>query len=156
MTRSRRRTQLDDDTSSLLWAKKFLAVAGLVQLPFLLSILFHVRLPGALFGPMVVVSAVCGILGFVITNRELDLRGEALESSPTGPLIGPNLKAGMALFFYGAFLLPLLNLVIIVWTYSRASSAVRALRALHEDALAKQERRARLSGGPSDAFRNVP
>ena len=156
MTRSRRRTQLDEDTSSLLWAKKFLAVAGLVQLPFLLPILFHVRLPGVLFGPMAVVSAVCGILGFVITNRELDLRGEALESSPTGPLIGPNLKAGMALFFYGAFLLPLLNLVIIFWTYSRASSAVRALRSLHEDALAKQERRARLSGGPSDAFRNVP
>ena len=156
MTGSRTRTQLDDATTGLLWAKRFLAIAGLVQLPFLLPILLQIRLGSGLFGFTVVVSAVFGILGFVITNRELDLRGEALEGSPTGHLIGPNLKAGMTLFFYCAFLVPLLNLVIIIWAYARASSAVRALHSQHKDALAKQAQRARLASGPSDAFRSAP
>lgn len=156
MNNSRSKTRSDDATNSLIWAKRFLLIAALVQLPVLLPILLQIYLSQRFWVFTDVVSAVFGIIGFLITNHQLDLRREALESSPTGHLIGPRLKAGLILFFVGAFLVPLLNLVIIIWAYARANSAIQALDRLHQDAIAKREQRAKLTGGPCEAFRNVP
>ncbi len=152
MDRPFRSTQFPAIINKLIFAKRFLLVAGLVQLLLLLpadTIRKH-----HLFELVAVASAVCGVLGFLIAYRVLDLKGEALENSSIPHLAGPWLKSYVILFFMLTFLVPIMNLTIILWAYARSTSAIRELEQLRSEAIAKEKQRARLQGGVSDAFRS--
>lgn len=154
MNRSRWKplSEFDKAKNTFRWAKRFLLVASLVQLPFFLPLMFSIPLSNRLFFFVLFISAIFGILGFMIVSRQLELNDEALRNSPTQGLIGPVLSSGMVLFFWGAFFVPLLNLIAIVWAYGRARSAIRLLDQFQRDEIAKQARIDHLTGGSSSAF----
>ena len=154
MDRPVRSNQFAPIINKLIFAKRFLLVAVLVQLLLLLPA--EIIRKHHVFELVAVASAICGALGFFIAYRVLDLKGEALANSSLPHLVGPRLKAQAILLFMLAFLIPVINLVIILWAYARSSSAIRSLEQLRGEAMVKEKQRARLQGGVADAFRSPP
>jgi len=108
----------------LVLAKRLLAAAALVQL--MLFIPDHIIPAQRSFNFVLLASAVLGIIGFLIAYNRLNLKEEALNESSTFDLFGSRLKGAGILMFCLTFFVPLLNLVIIIWTYFRVPSAIRA------------------------------
>ena len=138
----------------LQFAKRFLLVGMLIQLLMLLPPV--PAYANRIFLLVIVVSAVAGGAGFLIAYRVLDLKAEAMAASSLPQFFGPRVKARVIFFFMLAFLVPGLNLVILLWTWMRCSSAIRQLEALRVEAIAKEKQRGRLQGGVAEAFRSAP
>lgn len=154
MDRPFRSSEFPAITNPLIFAKKLLLLAVLLEalllLPTAIVYKYH------LFAFVTVTSAVCGIVGFLIAYKVLDLKGEALTNSSLPYLVGPRLKAYLIFFFMLAFLVPILNLIIIIWTYVKSSMAINRLNDLLVEAIAKEKQKSRLQGGIADAFRTPP
>lgn len=120
-------------------ANMFLLVAALVQLLFFLPTSKDPSVHQKVFDFMVMVSAGCGGIGFFIAYRQLDLKGESAENPGMARFVGPNLKGGAVFFFFLAFLVPLLNLIIIVWAYAKSKSAIRVLDNLRAEEIKRRK-----------------
>ena len=129
--------------SSLQLAQKILVLAALVQMSMFLP--ESIAPADKTFGFALVVSAVLGIVGFLIPYRQLDLGREAREDAPS--FVGPNLRGIVLLTFLGAFLVPLVNLVIFAWAFFKCSAARKKLAAERQFEDTLESRRARLRSG---------
>jgi hypothetical protein len=127
--------------ATLALAKHFLLGAALVHL---LLFLPKDILPGQkIFNIVLFVSAFLGICGFVIAYKQLKLKEEALENSSILPFVGGQLRATGALMFCMTFFIPILNLVIIIWTYFKIRSAIKYLESERQHQLQRDARRAK-------------
>ncbi len=123
-------------------ARKILVAAMLVEIvPILVN-------PGhtsqTTFNYVLISSAILGIVGFSIVYKQLDLADDALANSPTRELMGPNLKGGLVLMFCLTFFVPIMNLIIIIWAYLKARSAMRLVDQYEADRAALNQRKVKL------------
>lgn len=129
---------------TLLFARKVLTAAMLLQLPILLAIVLkqmelHLHLhrlagwtmPGKLYWLLNAATSLLAIVGFTVVCRQLSLWEGDLENTElvqrTALLGTRKIAASVQLFFYLIFLLPLFNLIPIIWARSKASSAIAEL-----------------------------
>ncbi|GAB3349283.1 hypothetical protein [Lysobacter tyrosinilyticus] len=123
---------------SLQFARKLLIAAVLFQLPFLVEIVLRQadllggwQMPGKVTSLLWVATSLLAIVGFAMVCRQLELWEGDLESNEfaqrTRLLGSRKIAASIQLFFYLAFLTPLLNLVSVAWAISKASAAIREL-----------------------------
>ncbi len=159
--------------NSLRLAAGLLNWAVLVQLPSLLAIAamqaalalrFHPswELPNKLHGFLAVLAGLLGLAGFIMVRRmqslwedEEDEEG-ILQRLPVRGLSVAMAVAGIHVFFYVSFFLPLFNLLPILWARMKAARGLRELEALLSDTLTKQKQKARLQSGVAEAFRSSP
>jgi hypothetical protein len=127
--------------STLALARHFLLGAALVHLLlFLPKGLFPVE---KTYNIVLFVSAFLGICGFVIAYKQLKLKEEALENSNIWPYLGSRLKAGAIMMFCMTFFIPIINLVIIAWTYFKIRSSIKYLETERQHQLERDARRAK-------------
>jgi TRAP-type mannitol/chloroaromatic compound transport system permease small subunit len=139
--------QLDRFKGSLQFARKLLTGAFLLQSPLLIIILLRQidlmvsftilgnwQMSNPAFWLLSLTSSVLAIAGFTIVCRQLSLWEGDLESTEfvqrTALLGTRKIAAGVQLYFYLFFLMPLFNLVIVAWARSKASAAINDLEAM--------------------------
>ena len=137
-------SELHRHRGTLLFARKLLTAAIVLQLPFLLeivlrqadillhsSILGDRQMPGRLTAVISVTASLLAIAGFTIVCRQLSLWEGHLEETEfaqrTRLLGSRRIAAGIQFFFYLVFLVPVFNLVPVFWARSQASTALRDL-----------------------------
>jgi hypothetical protein len=133
--------------STLQLARKLLTAAIVLQLPFLIEIalrqadlLLHLnilgnrQMPEKTFWFLSLTASALAIVGFIIVCRQLSLWEGDLENTEfvqrTRLLGTMKIAAGVQLFFYLVFLLPLFNLIPVVWARSKATAAIQDLELL--------------------------
>ena len=127
--------ELRRQRGSLQLARKLLTTAALLQLPFLIEIVLRQagvlgswQMPGKISAALWFATSLLAIVGFSMVCRQLDLWEGDLENADlaqrTRMLGSRKIAASIQLFFYLAFLMPLLNLVPVIWARSRASAAI--------------------------------
>lgn len=94
-----------------------------------------------------VASAVLGITGFRVAYRALDLGDEMDDARAMLGRAGWRVSGSVQMLFCLAFLVPLLNLVILAWTAWRIRGGRAALARLEKDANHMDARRRRVMGG---------
>jgi hypothetical protein len=127
--------------STLALARHALLGAALVHL--LLFVPNGIVPAQKMYNIVLFVSALLGICGFIIAYKQLRLKEEALEDSSLLPYLGPRLQAGAIMMFCMSFFIPVLNLVIIAWTYFKIRSAIRYLETERQHQLEREARRAK-------------
>jgi hypothetical protein len=132
--------------SRLALASHLLAGAAVVQLGLFLPRL----VPGAgnkIFLAVTVVSAVLAIAGFMAAYKPLGTgQGMSDANAMLSPL-GWKTHLSVVLMFCGAFLVPVLNLVIILWTWFRVRGAIGNLALARQEYLQAEARRIRMRSG---------
>lgn len=133
--------------STLQLARKLLTAAIVLQLPFLIEIalrqadlLLHLnilgnrQMPEKTFWFLSLTASALAIVGFIIVCRQLSLWEGDLENTEfvqrTRLLGTMKIAAGIQLFFYLVFLLPLFSLIPVVWARSKATAAIQDLEVL--------------------------
>lgn len=133
--------------STLQLARKLLTAAIVLQLPFLIEIalrqadlLLHLntlgnrQMPEKTFWFLSLTASALAIVGFTIVCRQLSLWEGDLENTEfvqrTRLLGTMKIAAGIQLFFYLVFLLPLFSLIPVVWARSKATAAIQDLEVL--------------------------
>lgn len=128
----------------MLFARRLLTLALVLQLPFLVVIalrqtdlFFHLhligdkQLPKSVTGLTWVGSSLLAIAGFTLVCRQLSLWEGHLEQTAlaqrTRVLGSRKIAAGLQFFFYFVFLVPVFNLVPVLWARAQASSALADL-----------------------------
>jgi len=126
---------------TLQFARKLLTLAILLQLPFLIEILLrqadlllHLnvlgdrQMPKKLTWVLSAVTSIVAIVGFTIVCRQLSLWQGDLEDTEfaqrTRLLGSRKIAASVQFFFYLTFLVPVFNLIPVVWARSQASTAI--------------------------------
>jgi len=126
---------------TLQFARKLLTVAIVLQLPFLIEIvlrqgdlLLHLnvlgdrQMPTKLTWVLNAVTSIAAIVGFTIVCRQLSLWEGDLEDTElarrTRLLGSRRIAASIQFFFYLTFLVPVFNLIPVVWARSQASTAI--------------------------------
>jgi len=139
--------QLRRQKSSLQFARKLLTAAVLFQLPFLIEIVlrqtdlfFHMsilgsrQMPGKVTSLLWFATSLLAIIGFTLVCRQLSLWEGDLENTEfaqhTRLLGSRKIAASIQLVFYLVFLMPVFNLIPVIWARFQASAAIRDLDAL--------------------------
>ncbi len=134
--------------SQLSLASKLLLASVLVQSLFFLCRAF--ANPGQVFNVVWAASVVLCIAGFVIANYHLGFTAEASDFTQPRLLIGRRAerkaRLSIALFFYGAFLVPFLNALIALWAYFRIRAAVNGVEKAAREAREADARRRKMFG----------
>lgn len=129
---------------TLQFARKLLTVAIVLQLPFLIEIvlrqadlLLHLnvlgdrQMPQKLTWVLSAATSILAIAGFTIVCRQLSLWEGNLEDTELARrtrLLGTRkIAAGIQFFFYLVFLVPLFNLIPVIWARAKASAAIHDL-----------------------------
>ncbi|WP_133499861.1 hypothetical protein [Cognatilysobacter terrigena] len=129
----------------LSFATKLLGVAALVQLALFLP---RGWLPdNRLFALVCIASAVFGIAGFRVAYRALDLDEEMDDARSSLRRFGWRVSGSVQMMFCLAFLVPLLNLVILLWTWLRIRAGRAALDGIERSTQEMDARRRRVMGG---------
>lgn len=89
---------------------------------------------------ILVLIASCAISGFIIAYKTLDLGDEEWRQSGIASFLGPNLRANLLFMFGLTFLIPFLNLPIIIFGYFKTTAALRELEKYEDE---KSEREAK-------------
>ena len=136
--------ELRRQKGSLQFSRRLLTAAALVQLPFLIEIvlrqsdlLFHLnilgdrQMPGKAASLLWFVTFVLATVGFTLVCRQLSLWEGDLENTEVAQrtrLLGSRkIAASMQFIFYLVFLIPVFNLIPVLWARSQASAAIRDL-----------------------------
>lgn len=151
MARPIRPTQLSKVINKLIFAKRFLVLAALLQVG---SFLLPLNIRSHIYGYAWILSSLFAIIGFLIAYDVLDLKREAQDESII--LLGPRLQVGLIFFFIMAFFVPLVNLTIMVWAYVKSASAVRRLKQLRSDVIAEEKQRANLRSEKASVLEDIP
>jgi hypothetical protein len=152
-----RRSVHDASIDSLIFARRLLLAAALVQLPYVLPIVFKISIAGggrALFGFMLVSSGILAVLGHITVKRIVNREG--LEDPSIQVRFSISIWLAAHVLFWLCFFVPLGNLVLVLWASSRARSGIQTLETRRSEDFANQERMGKLRGGVCDAFRNAP
>lgn len=131
--------ELRRSKDNLQFSRTLLTVAALLQVPTLAGIaltqsqvIFHYSLgwtlPSKVFWMLDFGTALLAIIGFTMVCRQLSLWEGNLESTEfvqrTRVLGTAKIAAGVQLFFYLSFLMPLINLVPVLWARSQAKKGI--------------------------------
>ena len=136
--------ELHRHKGTLQFARKLLTVAMVLQLPFLIEIvlrqadlLLHLnvlgdrQMPQKLTWVLSAATSILAIAGFTIVCRQLSLWEGNLEDTELARrtrLLGTRkIAAGIQFFFYLVFLVPLFNLIPVIWARAKASAAIHDL-----------------------------
>jgi hypothetical protein len=92
------------------------------------------------------VSSLCGLIGFLMIYRLLDLEEDAIENSSMQNRVDPNLMAQATIMFWILILIPVWNFFAIIWAYAKSKSSIRKLDNLSVELARKEEIRKNLSG----------
>lgn len=151
MKASSRYTKYDSSLHSLLFAKKLLIIAFVVQLPLIPPFLHVYLLTPGLLGLIVLTSGILSLIAYLKTKREIE--EEFLENPSREVRVNSRLTALAAATFWMSFFLPLANLILVIWCFIRANSAINTLVQWRAAEIVKQERADSMKGGVCDAFR---
>lgn len=136
--------ELHRHKGTLQFARKLLTAAMVLQLPFLIEIvlrqadlLLHLnvlgdrQMPQKLTWVLSAATSILAIAGFTIVCRQLSLWEGNLEDTELARrtrLLGTRkIAAGIQFFFYLVFLVPLFNLIPVIWARAKASAAIHDL-----------------------------
>jgi hypothetical protein len=131
----------------LNFANKFLLLAMLVQLFFLLfyQIPVDITIKRKVFSLVAPVSSLCGLIGFLMIYRLLDLKADAIKNSSMQHWVGPNLMSQATIMFWILLLIPGWNLFAIIWAYAKSKSSIRKLDDLSVELARKEKIRKNLT-----------
>ncbi len=128
----------------LALASKLLGAAAVVHL--LLFVPKSLADPKLIFEVVWFASTTFCILGFVIANAYLGFNDEVSDFTQARMVIGRRAerqaRLSIALMFYCAFLVPVLNLIVAAWIWFRIRGVVMAQERQAADARASAARRA--------------
>jgi hypothetical protein len=133
---------------SLGVAKSLLLAAALVEGLLLLKPLY--RWDPQLLGHIALLSGVLGAWGFIAAWRQLSKLTIDLPDTSVLRRMGYRAEAAIKAKFCVAFFVPVVNLAMIAWAYSKASDAVRGLDQWQADTAQlgqMSDRRSRLRSG---------
>ena len=136
--------ELHRHRGTLQFARKLLTMATVLQMPFLgeivlrqADLLFHLnvlgdrQMPKSVTGLLCASTSILAIVGFTIVCRQLSLWEGNLEDTELARrtrLLGTmKIAASIQFFFYLVFLVPVFNLVPVLWARSKASAAIADL-----------------------------
>jgi hypothetical protein len=136
--------ELHRHKGTLQFARKLLTAAMVLQIPFLIVIMlrqtdlfFHLnvlgdrQMPPKVTGLLSVTSSILAIVGFTIVCRQLSLWEGSLQNTEfvqrTRLLGSMKIAISIQLIFYGLFLVPIFNLMPVVWARSKATAAIQDL-----------------------------
>lgn len=140
-------SQLHRHKGTLEFARGMLTLCIVLQLPFVIQILlrqgdllFHLNILGDKQMPTKInwllngATSILAIVGFTMVCRQLSLWEGNLEETElvrrTRVLGTAKIAVSVQLFFYLVFLVPVFNLVPVLWARSKASGAIRDLEQL--------------------------